>query len=99
ELLFTGKLISANEAVSYGLINEVFSKEIIAGEVKKFATKLCEEASSQSLASTKEMINKVPGMELHEALDYAARMNAQTRSSDDCKRGVGAFLKKEKFNW
>ncbi|MEO6167914.1 MAG: enoyl-CoA hydratase-related protein [Chitinophagales bacterium] len=99
ELLFTGKLISASEAASYGLINEVYSKEMISGHVKLFATKLCEEASSQSLAATKEMMNKVANMELHEALDYAAGMNAQTRSSDDCKKGVGAFLRKEKFNW
>lgn len=99
ELLFTGKLITAKEAMEYGLINEVMQRNAIAGLVKTFATKLCEEASAQSLASTKEMMNKVAGMELHEALDYAARMNAQTRSSDDCKKGVGAFLKKEKLKW
>ncbi|MBX7109211.1 MAG: enoyl-CoA hydratase/isomerase family protein [Chitinophagales bacterium] len=99
ELLYTGKLISADEAVDYGLINMVVAKDEIAGYVKAFATRLSEESSAQSLAATKEMLTKVPGMELHEALQYAAEMNATTRSSDDCKKGVGAFLSREKFKW
>lgn len=99
ELLFTGKLIAAEEAAACGLINEVIPKEVIATTVLQFATNLCEGASGQSLASTKKMFTKVVSMELSEALEYAAQMNAQTRSSDDCKRGIGAFLNKEKFKW
>ncbi|MGB3074004.1 MAG: enoyl-CoA hydratase-related protein, partial [Chitinophagales bacterium] len=87
------------EALSYGLINEIIPKEDIGITVKSFAIKLSEEASSQSLAATKEMMQKVATMELDDALNYAAEMNAKTRSSDDCRKGVGAFLKKEKFKW
>lgn len=99
ELLYTGKLITAEEAEAIGLINKVIGKEAIAAYVEDFANKLCEEASGASLASTKQMMSKVNSMALHEALDYAATMNAKTRESEDCKKGIGAFLKKEKFKW
>lgn len=99
ELLFTGKLITAEEAVGYGLINQVVAKDQIAGFVKSFAIQLSEEASAQSLAATKEMMAKVATMELQDALQYAAEMNARIRSSDDCRKGVGAFLQREKFKW
>lgn len=99
ELLCTGKLISAEEAVACNLINGIFPKETLDASVREFALQLCENASAQSLSATKMLFNKVPGMELHEALGLAAQMNAQTRSSEDCRRGVSAFLNKEKLTW
>ena len=90
---------SAEEAAAIGLINEVISKETIAAHVASFAQKLCAEASAESLAVTKEMLTKVASMELNEALDYAAHMNATARSGEDCKKGIGAFVRKEKISW
>jgi len=34
-----------------------------------------------------------------DALDYAANLNALTRMTDDCKKGVDAFLNKEEQKW
>ncbi|MBA3649071.1 MAG: enoyl-CoA hydratase/isomerase family protein [Chitinophagales bacterium] len=99
ELLLTGKLIGANEAAAIGLINAVADQDRIEIFVKDFATALCNEASAQSIAATKEMLNKISSMDLSSALDYAARMNANTRASEDCKKGIESFLKKEKINW
>jgi methylglutaconyl-CoA hydratase len=38
-------------------------------------------------------------LNLEEAIQYAAEMNAETRASDDCKKGINAFLNKEKISW
>jgi methylglutaconyl-CoA hydratase len=38
-------------------------------------------------------------MDFMQALEYAANMNAATRMTDDCKKGIAAFLKKEKITW
>jgi methylglutaconyl-CoA hydratase len=32
-------------------------------------------------------------------LDYAAEMNAHARSTDDCKKGIDAFLNKNEIKW
>lgn len=99
ELLLTGKLMDAVTAKDFGLINFISSKEKIKSEVEKFALTLCEETSAESLSLTKEMIGKVQAMKLDDALKFAAKMNAQARSTDDCKKGIASFLSKEKIKW
>ncbi len=48
---------------------------------------------------TKEMLARIPEMVLEDSLRYAAQMNAEARGSVDCRRGIAAFLAKEKMNW
>jgi methylglutaconyl-CoA hydratase len=38
-------------------------------------------------------------MDMDEALEYAASLNAEARSSADCIKGIDAFLNKEKIKW
>jgi methylglutaconyl-CoA hydratase len=99
ELLLTGKIIAAEEAKNFGLINFVTPKDSIDAEVLDFATKLCVEASGQSIALVKEMIAEVQHMSVDDGLAYAAQMNAHARATDDCKRGIQSFLNKEKLSW
>jgi methylglutaconyl-CoA hydratase len=99
ELLLTGKIITAEEAKNFGLINFISTKETIDSEVLEFATKLCNEASGQSIALVKEMIAEVQHLSVEDGLEYAARMNANARATDDCKRGINSFLTKEKLTW
>ena len=99
ELLLTGKLIDAMTAKDYGLINFVSDAKNIKSDVERFAETLCEETSAESLKQTKNMISKVQGMSLDESLKFAAEMNAQARSKEDCKKGIASFLNKEKIVW
>ena len=99
ELLLTGKIISAQEAKDFGLINFISSAETIEADVLDFATKLCNEASGQSIALVKEMIAEVQHLSVEAGLEYAASMNATARTTDDCKRGIQSFLNKEKLSW
>jgi methylglutaconyl-CoA hydratase len=99
ELLLTGKLISAEKAREYGLVNEVVPKAGIAGYVNQVAAALCNEAAANSLKVTKQLIGGVLDMPLNEALEQAARLNAATREHAECKRGIQAFLNKEKLAW
>lgn len=99
ELLLTGKLISADKAQEMGLINEVVTSKEIATTVEDFAKKLCETTSGESLKRTKAMIAAVQSMDLDEAFDYAAEQNAHSRESEDCKKGISAFINKEKLSW
>lgn len=99
QLLLSGDLISAEEAYSLGLVNYLCTPEQLEHDVLNFANKLIRSNSAQSMATTKQMIAAVQSMSLDEALAYASSMNATARGSEDCKRGITAFLNKEKLIW
>jgi methylglutaconyl-CoA hydratase len=99
ELLLGGHSITAAAAEKRGLINQVVSKDLIENEVTKLANRLISDNSSESMRLVKEMISKVQTMEVEHALDFAAQMNAKARATSDCKKGISAFLNKEKIVW
>ncbi|MBI3142023.1 MAG: enoyl-CoA hydratase/isomerase family protein [Bacteroidetes bacterium] len=99
DLLLTGRLFDAQEAQSLGLVKELIGPDAIAERVRGFAKSLALECSGESLRTTKSMIAEIQAMHHADALDFAARLNAQARATDDCKRGIAAFLNKEKITW
>ena len=99
ELMLSGDLYTAQEAREMGLVNKVVPAAELGGEVKKLAAMLVATNSAESLHRTKRMIGEVPTMPLEQALDYAARMNAETRSTEDFKRGISSFLDRQKLIW
>ena len=99
ELLLSGELFSAENVKQLGLINQVVALEKLESEVEAFARKLVESNSTQSMKLTKQMISKVQSLSVEDALQYAAEMNAHARGTDDCKKGIAAFLNKEKIRW
>ena len=99
ELLLTGNLLLAEEAKSIGIVNQVVSKDRLHKEVQKFAANLVKSNSGNSMSITKQMVSKVQSLPLKDALTFAAEINAKTRASDDLKKGITAFLKKEKITW
>ncbi len=99
EMLLTGDVFKAEKALQYGLINYIVEPDELEDAVFKFAQKLCKQASAQSLGLVKEMLANVQSMDVNKALEYAAQTNAKARATDDCKRGIAAFLNKEKLSW
>jgi methylglutaconyl-CoA hydratase len=99
EMLLSGDVFKADQALKYGLINYVVKPEELADNVFNFAQKICKLASAQSLGLVKEMLANVQSMDVNKALEYAAQTNAKARTTDDCKRGIAAFLNKEKLSW
>jgi methylglutaconyl-CoA hydratase len=99
ELLLTGKLMNAEVAKEAGIVNRVVAKNYLESEVHEFAAQIITTASAQSLSLTKKMISDVRQLPLEEALDFAARMNAQARGTEDCKRGIESFLQKQTLKW
>jgi methylglutaconyl-CoA hydratase len=99
KLLLTGNLINAAEAQNMHLITGIFESDTIEQEVNTIAAKLASETSPQAIAHTKLMIAEVFSMKWEEALTYAANQNAIARATEDCKKGISAFLNKEKMGW
>lgn len=99
EMLLSGELFSADQVLKMGLINYVVEADQLQQYVLQLAKKLVETNSGESMRLTKQMIAAVPSMSIEDALKYAAEMNAKARGSEDCKRGIAAFLNKEKLSW
>lgn len=99
DLLLSGRLIQAQEAADMGMITKVVDKASVEVQVNTLAQQLVNSASGQSLTATKALIDQVQGLSLKDALEVAARTNAATRETEDCKRGIESFLQKKDLTW
>lgn len=98
-LLLTGNLIQAESAMKLGLITDIANPTDLKEKVDQLASQLCEQTSAQSLAYTKQLLAHFQHPNLNEELDFAAQLNAEARSTDDCKKGISAFISKTKITW
>ena len=99
ELALSGRILDAKQAHGMGLVSEVVSSGQLDARVKEIADALCVGSSASSMGLIKEMFSKMDGMNVSDLLEYAANMNAAMRMADDCKKGIAAFLNKEKIQW
>ena len=99
QLLLTGDIISGEETVRMGLVNYLVEKDELENSVLDFAQRMIKNNSAQSLELTKKLITDVQSMELEDALDHAAEVNAEARDTEDCKKGIEAFLNKQNLSW
>jgi len=99
KILLNGNLFTAEQALAYNLITYVTKKEEISQNVHDFALKLCEEASGNSLMVTKQIIGQTTNPGLENSLNLAVQINARVRDSEDFKKGIAAFIAKEKIKW
>lgn len=99
ELTLSGSIINAEEALRIGLVNEVVPETELESHGLNLAQSLAKNSSGSSMGLIKELLARIHGMSTNDALDYAANLNALTRMTDDCKKGIEAFLNKEPIRW
>jgi methylglutaconyl-CoA hydratase len=99
EFVLMGGVLSADEAKAKGLATEVVPDAELQEYAMEFARTLASSTSSSSVVLTKELFARMDEMSVREAADYAASLNALTRKTEDFKKGVESFLKKEKLTW
>ena len=99
EMLLSGELISAVTAQQYGLVNFIVDKNNINEAVNAYAIKMAQNTSSQSIKATKTLLAKIQSMGIHESLNHASKINAQSRLTEDFKKGIDAFLNKINPKW
>jgi methylglutaconyl-CoA hydratase len=93
DLLLTARFINATEAQEMGLVNKVVKPAELDNIVGDYAEML-EKNTSSSLARTKNMFEKIGNLSLKEALEYARDLNAETRQTEDFKKGLAGILKR-----
>lgn len=93
ELIFTGEMITAGEALEIGLVDKVVSKETLMDEANKIAGKIAAN-SPLAVGFAKKVINRGSEMELPEALSYELENGLECFDSDDRVEGMSAFIEK-----
>jgi enoyl-CoA hydratase/carnithine racemase len=96
EMIFTGRLIPAPEAVAIGLINRAVPKESIESEVTTLARQIASNAPL-TIRATKEMTRRL--MEARHPTEGDADLIEMCYMSADFKEGVSAFLAKRRPQW
>jgi len=96
EMLFTGRLVPAAEAVAIGLLNRVVPKEAIEAEVMTLAGQIAANAPL-TIRATKEMTRRILAARRPAVSD--ADLVEMCYMSADFKEGVTAFLAKRKPQW
>jgi methylglutaconyl-CoA hydratase len=96
ELLLFPQFVEAPRALEIGLVNRVAPGEDLRGVGEALAAQILETGSSESIARTKRLLLDVIGKSLGEALEHAAEVNAASRATEDCKRGIATFLATKK---
>lgn len=92
ELLLDPELVPAERALELGLANRVAPDDGLRAAGAALAADILGKASSESIARTKRILLDMLGRPLAERLDRAAEENAQSRFTEDCRRGVATFL-------
>jgi methylglutaconyl-CoA hydratase len=98
DLLLTGRLIKAQEALALGLVTQIVSEDQLMCTAKALAQSLLQN-SPQAMQCVKKLLAKHARRRLDEELADAIDANAQQRSTEDFKEGVQAFLHKRRAEW
>jgi methylglutaconyl-CoA hydratase len=98
DLLLTGRIFRADEALRLGLISEIVAPENLFTRTKELAAVLMAN-SSASLRATKQLLTDHARAELDAQIDAAIRENAAIRSTADFREGISSFLEKRKPVW
>jgi enoyl-CoA hydratase/carnithine racemase len=95
ELLLTGKVISAGEALEMGLVNRVVPHETLMEETMSFAQEL---AAKPPLATRmiKRAVYQAQKSDLRSHLDYISSQLALLSETQDHQEAARAFLEKRK---
>lgn len=94
ELLFTGQLLNAGDAMAWGLINRVVPDGKLVDAAVEFAN-IVAKKSPLGIRTIKRICNATAGMRLDKALDYEMQeVHQYATSSWDAYEGLNAFLEK-----
>ncbi len=98
ELILTNRVLSANEALEWGLINKVVDFKDLMDEANNLAKKL---ASGPTLAfgKLKNLVNNSFLDSLEGQMEYEARMISDSAKTKDGMNGIDAFVNKKQVSF
>jgi len=98
EMLLTGEMIDAAEALRIGLVNRVVAPEALEAETMKLAALIAAKPRG-ALKIGKEAFYRQLEAPLAEAYDYAAQVMTMNMLAAEAEEGIGAFVDKREPKW
>jgi methylglutaconyl-CoA hydratase len=91
QILISGKVFSAVEALRIGLVDHM-SNDVVADALLR--AKEISLNSAKSICETKKLIRDISNMEMDQAIKVAVNLNTVSRYSTDFEKGITNFLNK-----
>jgi enoyl-CoA hydratase len=98
ELLFTGRLIGADEALRAGVVNQVFEPAALL-EAALQAAALMAKAGPRALKEAKKHLRESARLDAEAAAALEARRFGQLFAAEEAREGLEAFLGKRPPQW
>ena len=95
ELIFSARTVKAPEALAMGLVNAVYPAEELLPAASKLAQRIARNAPI-AVRACKAAMNEGIDLDMDEALDAEVREFSECFATEDQKRGMQAFLNKQK---
>jgi enoyl-CoA hydratase len=93
EIILTGEMIDASEALRIGLVNRIVPLEELLDEARRLAKKIAAKGLV-AIQLCKQAVVTGLGMDLRNACAYEAELFGYSFATADQKEGMGAFLEK-----
>lgn len=93
EMIYTGKVIRADEALRIGLVNAVYEPEELMGKAMEMAAMMLKNASI-AIRLAKQSINEGYDLNADDAIALENKLFGQCFATKDQKEGMDAFLNK-----
>lgn len=98
EMLLTGEMIDAEQAVEIGLINRAVPDEQLSDYTQGIAQTIASK-SNMTLKTGKEAFYRQQEMSLAEAYEYTSRVMVDNLMKHDAEEGISAFIEKRGPQW
>jgi enoyl-CoA hydratase len=98
DVILTGRMLTANEALAAGLVARVVAREAWLVEAKRVAREIAAK-SPVAVRLAKEAVDKAFDAPLSVGLEYERRAFYLARASDDAAEGLAAFSEKRTPEW
>ena len=98
EMIYTGRIVKADEALRIGLINKVVSPELLMEEAKKLADMISINAPI-AVKLCKDAINRGTQVDIDSAIVIEANDFGKCFDTEDQKEGMSAFIERREKNF
>lgn len=97
-ILLTGRRLSAAEALSFGLVNEVVDRGELDDAVERWVDQM-RACAPLTVRAIKQMVNETCDLPVREAMAHRSDAMVLAIESDDAEEGVRAFNERRSPRW